>query len=75
MYKTIAVPVVLENKNENEHLLIISYQGGKGDYLIKAVKKNLLPNNYDYHFEQKVKLYLSINMTKFITGNIQPRIL
>ena len=45
MYKTIVVPVVLENENENEHLLIISYQGGKGDYLIKAVKKNLLPNN------------------------------
>ena len=44
----IAVPIKLENKNVKPHLLPIPYQGEKGDYLIKSMKRSLikiLPNN------------------------------
>ena len=45
---SIAVSITLENKNEKRHSLTIPYQGEKGDYLIKSMKRNLkkiLPNN------------------------------
>ena len=41
MKNSIEVPITLENKNEKRHLLIIPYQGEKGDYLIKSMKKKL----------------------------------
>ena len=37
----IAAPITLENENEMRHLLTIPYQGEKGDYLIKSMKRNL----------------------------------
>ena len=48
MKNSIKVPIKFENKNEKQHLLPILYQGEKGDYLIKSMKRNLkkiLPNN------------------------------
>ena len=45
---SIAVPITIENENEKRHSLTIPYQGEKGDYLIKSMKRNLkkiLPNN------------------------------
>ena len=41
MKNSIEVPITLENKNEKQHLLIIPYQGEKGDYLLKSMKKKL----------------------------------
>ena len=44
----IEVRITLENENEKWHWLTIPYQGKKGDYLIKSMKRNLkkiLPNN------------------------------
>ena len=38
---SIAIPITLENENEKRHLLTIPYQGEKGDYLIKSMKRNL----------------------------------
>ena len=48
MKNSIDVPITLDNENEKRHLLTIPYQGEKGDYLIKFMKRNLkkiLPNN------------------------------
>ena len=48
MKNSIEVPITLENENEKWYLLTIPYQGEKGDYLIKSMKRNLkkiLPNN------------------------------
>ena len=48
MKNSIDVPITLDNENEKRRLLTISYQGEKGDYLIKFMKRNLkkiLPNN------------------------------
>ena len=48
MKNSIEVPITLENENEKRYLLTIPYQGEKGDYLIKSMKRNLkkiLPNN------------------------------
>ena len=41
MKNSIEVPITLENKSEKRHLLIIPYQGEKGDYLLKSMKKKL----------------------------------
>ena len=48
MKNSIDVPITLENENEKRHLLTNPYQGEKGDYLIRSMKRNLkktLPNN------------------------------
>ena len=48
MKNSIAVLITLENENKKRYLLIIPYQGEKGGYLIKSMKRNLkkiLPNN------------------------------
>ena len=48
MKNSIDVPITLDNENEKRRLLTIPYQGEKGDYLIKFMKRNLkkiLPNN------------------------------
>ena len=77
MKNILSVHITLENKNEKRHLITIPYQGEKGNYLIKPMKRNLkkiLPNNVKLQitytrrklgslFQQKIKLYLSINTT------------
>ena len=48
MKNNIAAPITPANENDKRHLLTIPYQGEKGDYLIKSMKRNLekiLPNN------------------------------
>ena len=47
MKNSIDVPITPENKNKKQHVLTISYQGEKRDYLFKSMKRNLkiLPNN------------------------------
>ena len=48
MKNSIAVSITVENENEKQHLLTIPYQGEKGDYLMKSMKRNFkqaLPNN------------------------------
>ena len=41
MKNSIPIPITLSNGNEKRHLLTIPYQGEKGDYLIKSMKRNL----------------------------------
>ena len=48
MKNSIAVPITLENDSEKQHSFTIPYQGEKGEYLMKSIKRNLkkiLPNN------------------------------
>ena len=41
MKNSIDVPITLENKNEKQHVLTVSCQGEKRDYLFKLMKRNL----------------------------------
>ena len=64
---SIAVPITLENENEKQHLLTIPYQGEKGDYLIKSMKRNLkkiLPNNVKPQITYRGKKLGSLFETK-----------
>ena len=67
MKNNIAVPITLENENEKQHLLTIPYQGEKGDYLIKSMKRNLekiLPNNVKPQITYRGKKLGSLFETK-----------